>query len=298
MSSIELFARPALLPAVMSQVAPWKLNKSELVAELGKLNITVNPRWTVLELRHVLSQELKARKGTDNLPKGIASMNLLEPRNEASRLGISYTAKDTKALLTLRIRDTTCPDETLMTLGRFQGIMYKDIPKGYANWTVREMEVNRDNMHPDLLRFALWHQDRMKAAAQGYSYQGNRLDRCETEAKIPPPPVSETGSSASWMVIHGEDTPKAPETTRRRSEPMLTATSSAEKDILPKDTDDDLTRPIPPKAQGTVRRRTEATTPTTTRMDQDVPEVVKREIQELETRLALLRDASGLSRGQ
>ncbi|CAE7543774.1 GIP, partial [Symbiodinium pilosum] len=225
----------------------------------------------------------------------VASMNLSELRSEATRLGISYTMKDTKALLTLRIRDTTCPDKTLMTLVRFQGIMYKDIPKGYADWTVREMEANRDNIHPDLLRFALWHQDRMKAEAQGYSYQGKRLDQCEAEATIPPPPVSETGTSASWTVTHGEDLHqqvprKTPGTTRRRSELTSIATSSTEKDRISKDEDDDPTRPIPPKTHGSTRRRAETTTPATTRMDQDVPEVVKREIQDLETRLALLRD--------
>ena len=40
-SSIELLANPLCLPVVMSQVAPWKLNKGELVTELNKLNVPV-----------------------------------------------------------------------------------------------------------------------------------------------------------------------------------------------------------------------------------------------------------------
>ena len=186
-----------------------------------------------------------------------------------------------------------------MTLGRFKGVMYKDIPKNYADWTVREMEANRrDNMHPDLHRFALWHQDRTKAASQGYLFRGDRVDKFEEEAKIPPPPVSETGSSASWTVIPEKDRPRqipsrTPGITKRRTEAPSTSTPSTERSLLPNDADGDPTLPIPPRTTASTRRRADPTGPTTTRMGQDVPESVKKEIQDLETRLALLDAQDG-----
>ena len=181
--------------------------------ELNKLNVPVNPRWTALELRHALTQELGARKGPSDVPKGLASVNLSKLRSEATRLGIDFTQKDTKALLLLR----NVPGRYNHDTGPVQG--NHDIPKNYADWTVREMEANGDNMHPDLHRFALWHQDRTKAVSQGYLFRGDRMDKFEEEAKITPPPMSETGSSASWT-LDGDP--------RRRSVPTDSVTDSGD----------------------------------------------------------------------
>ncbi|CAE7658216.1 RE1 [Symbiodinium sp. CCMP2456] len=137
--------------------APWKMNKVELQQECARLGIAFHPRWTVPELRHLLSEHNEI---TPMFPKRLTSMSLPELRAEAEAIGIGYGPKETKGSLMLRIRDAVAPDQTIMTVGRHRGVPYVEIPDNYGAWASEEERVNGTNMHPDLKRYVTWRREK------------------------------------------------------------------------------------------------------------------------------------------
>eukprot|EP00439_Symbiodinium_sp_Y106_P025529 s7538_g3.t1 len=169
-----------------------QMTKTELQAEMFRRGLTCNPK-----IRTILSEDnarIKAEQGPSGTPKGMSSMTLMELRGEAEMLGIELGAKETRGSLMLKIRDTTAPETTVMTLGRFKGTAYKDVPENYAQWASREAEENGDNMHPDLRRFVNW----WRAAKKTDKMAPKKLDMYDPEknAVVPPPP-GELGSVVS-----------------------------------------------------------------------------------------------------
>jgi hypothetical protein len=194
-------------------------------------------------------------------------MKLEELRQEARKIGLEVGAKDTKGSLMRRIRDFhNTPDETLMTVGRFKGVPFSDVPESYGKWASEEEKANHDNMHPDLMRFVKWRRSTRQRDLEART----RTARNDPEvyAKIPPPPVSETGcsagyaSSSTWDMVGGQET-----------------------------------LPIPPKVRTKPKDKRESpSSEQPARMDQEVSLSVTSEIQALETRLAVLRDQHALNR--
>lgn len=277
--------KPPLLPVFfrgMSQAAPatsvWKMTKVELLAECTQRGLAVNPKWTCPELRTVLTADSEYNNRTAAVPKGLSSMNLGELKAEAERLGIPMVAKETRGSLMLKVRDAVAPDSTVMTIGRFKGSTYSDIPENYASWASEEERQNGDNMSPDLKRFVLWRRHRRTSAVKGTALQRGYKDP-EKNVKVPPPPLSETGSSA-WAVV------EASSVVNHDWRPFAPSVTSATSSQQPK-----ATAPPTPKARATRRERSpEAKGP----MDQDVDETTYAEIQELEARLAVLKDRCGV----
>ena len=87
--------------------------------------------------------------------------------------------------------------------GRFRGTTFEQIPDNYGDWASEEQRQNT-NMHNDLKRFVMRRRHRRNtgktstSAALGHSTP-SYLD-AETYATVPPPPLSETGSS-SWAMV-------------------------------------------------------------------------------------------------
>ena len=164
----------------------------------------------------------------------------------------------------LKIRDCTAPDDTVMTIGRFRGETYMNIPTTYADWASDEERANGDNMHPELKRFVIWRRNQKAKEnhdrPQGQAPPEGYLD-VEDNAMIPPPPVSETGASASaWDMVD-----------------RLSAASST-----------------PPRTSTRPTRRPLEEDAGTKRMERDVEPHMLEEIRALEERLACLRDAAGV----
>ena len=66
----------ASLPAPTKRPSLSQMNK---LVELKERSMTVHPKWTVPELRSILSEErAKEKKIEDNVPKGLSSMTLAE----------------------------------------------------------------------------------------------------------------------------------------------------------------------------------------------------------------------------
>ncbi|CAE7790778.1 GIP, partial [Symbiodinium necroappetens] len=205
-----------------SSTPTWKMNKTELLAECNRRSLAVSSKWTLTELRHVLAGDTKHylyRGPKTEVPKSISKMTRDELVEEAIGLGIDVGQKETRGSIMLKIRDFTAPDDTVMTIGRFRGETYMNIPATYADWASDEERANGDNMHPELKRFVIWKRNqKVKEAAtdrKAKPRQRGYLD-VEDNAMIPPPPVSETGASASaWDMDEYETYTETPRGGRR-----------------------------------------------------------------------------------
>jgi HAMP domain-containing protein len=242
------------------------MSKTELLAEMTRRGIPASRDWSVVELKSILAEDDKKNSTQDALPKGLTGMKLEELVQEAKKVGLAVGSKETRGSLMRRLRDHhRTPDETLMTVGRFKGIPYYEVPETYGKWASDEERANHDNMHPDLMRFVKW---RRAARQRSLEESSTHLNDPEVNAKVPPPPISETGYSAGYA-------------------------SSASWDLI----QEHGTLPIAPKSRAKVRdKRAGPSIPAATRMEQDVGADVTEEIQALETRLAVLRDRNALHR--
>ena len=188
----------------------------------------------------------------------------------------------------LRIRDAAAPSQTVMTIGRFRGtsFTFEQIPDNYGDWASEEERQNGTNMHNDLndlKRFVMWRRHRRNtgntstSAALGHATP-SYLD-AETYATVPPPPLSETGSS-SWAPDY-ESAFQEGYNTVGRGRPVQWM---------------ECQTPIPaakPKHRSSKTKVASQDGPE--RMEQDIDNEAKEEIQRREARLAALRDKCGLT---
>ncbi|CAE7207103.1 GIP [Symbiodinium sp. CCMP2592] len=195
--------------------ATWTMNKTQLLAECTRRSLAVDPKWTVTELRHVLAGDSKHyhyRESPPEVPKSISKMTRDELVSEAEKLGIEVGTKDPKGAIMMRIRDHAAPDTTMMTIGRFRGESFVNIPDSYGDWASEEERINGDNMHPEMKRYVTWRRNhKARKSSAGYINKNkarNYLD-VEASALIPPPPISETGASSSavWDMVEGMGNP-------------------------------------------------------------------------------------------
>ena len=218
---------PLALTLVMS--APWKMNKTELLQECVRRGIATSSKWTVAELRQILTDDNKNQPQEHQSPTGLSSMNLTQLRAEAQRVGLEWGARDTRGTLMLRIRDHVAPDLTVMTLGRFKGSFYKDIPDQYGDWASDEERAN-PTMHPDLRRFVTWRRHKKESREKTYSAASRSAVDPEIDSMIPAPPLTETGyTNASWDIVGPEmSLPLPPRTiqSKAKAAPGRTTTTS------------------------------------------------------------------------
>lgn len=150
--------------------------------------------------------------------------------------------------------------DQVVVFGRYRGWFYHEVPKEYLNWVMTEMKAN-PNASDDLVRLATWAQ---KDAARSQDVKRELRAPAagrdpEAMAVVPPPQVVEWPSSSETEAV-------------RSQKGKGKAMSKAEKRA---------------QAMGAARET----------MEIEVPEVVKTEIEALQTRLALLQQAHGLAPG-
>ncbi|CAE7769429.1 RE1 [Symbiodinium sp. CCMP2592] len=255
-------------------IAVWKMTKVQLLAEANRRGLAVNSKWTCPELRAVLTADSDYHRGPSEVPKGLSAMTIAELREEADKLKIPLGTKETKGSLMLKIRDTTAPDSTVMTIGRFRGSSYMDIPENYGAWASEEERKNGSNMSPDLKRFVTWRRHR-RAQGSRASMPSRGYKDPEMDAMVPPPPLSETGSSV-WGVV--ED--PSGSLTNWRPIPPSSSTRGMH-DWRPEAPSNSVT-PFT-KAKATRRERSPEEK---IRMEQEVDPETMKEIQALEAKLA------------
>ncbi|CAE6922017.1 RE2 [Symbiodinium sp. CCMP2592] len=184
----------ATSPAATKQPCVSQMNKAALLSELQQRNMTVHPKWTVPELRSILSEE-RAKEKAGNVPKGLSSMTLDDLKKTAANLNIVLPDNTNRGLIMRMIRDSTeDKSEHIMTFGRYKGYLYEEVPMGYRKWAQEEIRRNT-NASDDLRMFAMWaEQDENKMThAQAKSYYADP----ETTAVVPYNPEEES----NWEVV-------------------------------------------------------------------------------------------------
>eukprot|EP00435_Cladocopium_sp_Y103_P059369 s39_g21.t1 len=177
-------------------------------AALECRGVPIHPKWTVPELRSILIEQLETDKPAkgENPLKGLTKLSLDELVAEAEKLKITMPAKPTRGLLMRLIRDSkSTPGQTIVSFGKFRGWMYQEVPVGYLQWNVQEVQANQ-NCHPDLARLATWAQGEMERREKAASSGVNVLKDPEANAVVPPPrlkSMSRPGDSsdASWSRV-------------------------------------------------------------------------------------------------
>ncbi|CAE6942423.1 RE2 [Symbiodinium sp. CCMP2592] len=142
-----------------------RMTKAELLEEAMRLGMVVHPSWTVIELRAVIREFLAETTDGDvaKQMKKINSLNLDELKEKARELSVDLPTKATKGQILKLIRESlNTPDNTLMTIGRWRGSEYQEIPPSYGRWAVEEIRRS-SNAHPDLVRFGRWRENASKA---------------------------------------------------------------------------------------------------------------------------------------
>ncbi|CAE7582602.1 RE1 [Symbiodinium sp. CCMP2592] len=278
--SIELNLLPLRVPSIMLPV--WKMTKAQLIDECKRRQLAFNEAWTCPELRTILiaDREYETKRKGVAVPKGLSSMNLDELKAEAHKMELTVKSGDTNGSLMLRIRDAAAPADTVMTIGRFRGTTFAQIPDNYGDWASEKERQNGTNMHNDLKRFVMWRRHRRSKgqntpAAAASTMEPTYLD-AETYATVPPPPISETGSSSWAMVADYESAFSEGYNPRARGRPALWREAQT---------------PVPaakPKHRSAKTKTKDSEGPE--RMEQEIDPATMDEIQALEARLATLRD--------
>ncbi|CAE7216898.1 RE2 [Symbiodinium sp. CCMP2592] len=242
-----------------------EMKKDELLREAAARNLPVNPRWTVVELRSVIQEDMDAETKSapsSAPPVGLSKMTLQELKEKVVEIGLEIPAKATRGILMRMVRDNGGKGpETILTFGRYQGMRYMDTPIGYRTWAVREV-VNNDNASEDLRMFAAWW--KAETETRGVVHPPTYVDP-ESGASIPYVP-DESEDSAVW----------------ERVSSYVPAKAKAKWSGY---------QPVPPTT--TPKRRSapsESSFSNRSRMDQDIPVEILDEVQHLEERLAILRD--------
>lgn len=189
------------------ECSPWKMNKADLTRALDRLQIPVHPRWSVPELRQVLVEATRDDSENQDKLKGLGRMKLDELKKRCDADGISYGDKAARGLLMRLIRDKNQPEgEQVVTFGKYKSWMYKEIPKGYLEWTIKETAQN-PNSSPDLVKLSEWARVELRRR-EGLARQCGAVPEREDpeyRARVHPPALS----MDSWSVASSAPLPRA-----------------------------------------------------------------------------------------
>ena len=229
----------------------------ELENEALRLGAAVHRSWTSAELRAVIQQHRDLyEEGEEKLPKGMSAMKLEELTELAASLGADVPHRPTRGALQHLIRQHALGmGSHVVGFGRHRGKLFREVPQDYLDWAARETAAKGDGASPDLIVLAEYGLKKKNAA------RAKLREDPEATATVPYEPSESSATTSSW--------------TR----------------VLPTGT-----RPHGAYPKGRARTRPlESYRLDPENMDQDVPYSVVDEIQELETRLAILRDRHGLA---
>jgi len=186
--------------ALMSVLqSPWKMKRDDMVRELESYQVVIHPRWNVPELRQTIveQRELRFPKKEKNPATGLTKMSLKELTETAEELGLTVPPKPTRGLLQKMIRDQVQPP----------GEQVMTFGK-YRSWLFQEVpEVYMDwavketkanvNASPDLKLFATWAAEELQRRAERSKAGGYLAVREDPEVKAVITPP-DVSSVRSW----------------------------------------------------------------------------------------------------
>ena len=214
----------------------------------------------------VIEQRKERGIGTTNHTdpmKGITKKTVEELIQEVRAAGLTVPPKPTRGVMIRMLRDEKSTEaDSVINFGRYAGYYYREVPRDYKDWVLREMKVG--SSHPDLVRFGNWIKE-----TDGSSNEPkipHAKDDPEANAKVEPPRVepkrnlfkkpgagSTSGSDGSWACV-----PKQSGRLRRRER-------AEEDEVVPE------------------------------AMAQEVPQEARDEIARIEMQLAAIKQKHGLA---
>ena len=251
----------------------WKMNKTQLLSEAVRLNLTVHTSWSVGEIRQIISDHRRSTEQDSSVPKGLASMTLEQLKTQASALQIPIPPRATKGQLQLLIRDASTREkaEAIVTFGRHRNKLYKEVPTQYLEWAMLEVrERGVESSGPDLVSLANYAKAKLRPE-EVESYNP------EINSRVPLP--AESSTSSCWETHWSELTETAIQMNTRAGYPAKETETHAQQRT-----------PTPKKRSTASGSQVGEKKP----MDQEVPQEVREEIETLMARLAALKDRHGL----
>ena len=96
-----------------------------------------------------------------------------------------------------------------MTFGKYRSWLYQEVPEGYMEWAVKEVQANTQSP-PDLKIFAAWAVGELERRMERSRAKGNVAAKEDPEVKavIPPPDVASVRSWRSSMSSVGSSPAK------------------------------------------------------------------------------------------
>ncbi|CAE6947744.1 unnamed protein product [Symbiodinium sp. CCMP2592] len=138
-----------------------RMTKAQLLQEAQRVGAVVHPTWTVIELRATIRDHVSTygEKTAADQMKGLSSLCLADLSKKAAEMGVMVPDRVTKGNLLRLVRSTvSSTGDTIMTIGRWKGSLFRDIPDSYGSWAVAET-ARSENSSPELVMYARWWQE-------------------------------------------------------------------------------------------------------------------------------------------
>ena len=155
-----------------------RLTKTQLIEKLRSLGQEPENGWTSVEIRSRIG-ELTQRDRS--LPLGVnTNSTRMELRKKCEELGVNVTDQMTRGQLMRKLRETqedlTRPtDDDVITFGKHNGLMYREVPKEYIDWARTTVEQDPLNCSRQLRRLVLW-ADRGRSSKGGTPLVTSHVD--------------------------------------------------------------------------------------------------------------------------
>ncbi|CAE7254046.1 GIP [Symbiodinium natans] len=250
----------------------WELTKAELYEEAESRGLWVNPSWSAPEVRSLIREDIDRASSVTPatmIPPGLSKMTLEMLIQTVTEMNIEIPPRASKGMVMRLIRDGAGGgDQHVMTFGRYKGYLFTETPPGYRQWAMREVQEN-SNASEELRMYAEWCRARPEGNSKGTYFH---LSEDDPEANATTPYVFDEVDNTRWELLGrtGTSTIQHPST------------------VSPKP----KAYPRTPTTLGT-RRGAPWETGSSSSMQAELDPDVLEEIQQLETRLAVIRDRHG-----
>ncbi|CAE7573873.1 unnamed protein product, partial [Symbiodinium microadriaticum] len=232
-------------------------------------------------------------KSASQKMKGLSSMKHGELVAKAKEMGVDVPDRVTKGNLLRLVRTAVgTTGDTVMTIGRWKGCLYREIPQSYAQWALEET-TRTDNSSPELIMFARWWETQMLAKASKTEIKDDESEFEETAQNFRTSTPSRGSASENQVNIRRTSTPSRGSASENQVNIHRTPTSSRGSwdEVSLSYTKEYAshggkgnTKVTPKRSSYDLKEKNEHT------MDSQPDPETLAEIQALETKLALLKD--------
>ncbi|CAE7268957.1 unnamed protein product [Symbiodinium sp. CCMP2456] len=276
-----------------------RMTKPQLLSEAVRVGATVHHSWSVVELRATIRDHMDTyhEKTAAQKMQGLSSMKREELVAKAKEMGVMVPDRITKGNLLRMIRTTvSTTGDTVMTIGRWKGSLYREIPRDYARWALEET-TRTSNSSPELAMFARWWETQQMDKANKTEIPEEESDYENSASGYRRPTSSRGSASENPANIHRTSTPSRGSASENPAN--IRGTSTPSRGSWDKVSIMDVQSNVNYTGKGNTKatpKRNSAETVETGIMDSQPDPETLAEIQALETKLAILKDKARSSR--